>query len=251
MFSFVFWGALAIQRLCGGTGPFGLHWPQVGKGALSHHEVWELIAKAERENRFKGRETLPILVVVGWAGNDVHGDFGYQGCMWIHQKNMNRTEADRKVAADYIEKQYQKVKRSLDGLVEISNSRDPRILSVQVIGNGDHTYYSLPPSYNRELGKRITWLGARNSNCVCLIAGNGVKYDNYHLHDHQYNRKLVYRFLRGAITFHLKYVEIMTKREQLRRFAVNFMPLVGLPIEFYDYAYRVDYTRCPKTEMVS
>ena len=47
---------------------------------------------------------------------------------------MNRTGADRKVAADYIEKQYQKVKRSLDGLVEIS--RDARILSVQVIGNG-------------------------------------------------------------------------------------------------------------------
>ena len=136
---------------------------------------------------------------------------------------MNRTEADRKVAADYIEKQYQKVKRSLDGLVEISNSRDPRILSVQVIGNGDHTYYSLPPSYNRELGKRITWLGARNSSCVCLIAGNGGKYDNYHLHDHQYNRKLLYRFLRGAITFDLKFVEIMTKREQLQRFAVNFI----------------------------
>ena len=69
------------------------------------------------------------MVVVGWAGNDVHGDFGYQGCTWIHQTNLTKSEADRKVAAEYVDKQYKKVQRSLEGLVEIS--KDPRVMSVQ------------------------------------------------------------------------------------------------------------------------
>ena len=130
----------------------GLKW---GKGLSAiNHQIWELIEKVERENRLQNRATLPILVVVGWAGNDVHGDFGYQGCTWIHQTNLTKSEADRKVAAEYVDKQYKKVQRSLDGLVEIS--KDPRVLSVQVIGNGDHSGYSLPPSYNREMGKHMS-----------------------------------------------------------------------------------------------
>ena len=99
----------------------GLKW---GKGLSAiNHQIWELIEKVERENRLLDRATLPIMVVVGWAGNDVHGDFGYQGCTWIHQTNLARSEADRKVAAEYVDKQYKKVQRSLEGLVEIS--KDP------------------------------------------------------------------------------------------------------------------------------
>ena len=50
----------------------GLKW---GKGLSAiNHQVWELMEEVERENRLQGRPTLPILVVVGWAGNDVHGD---------------------------------------------------------------------------------------------------------------------------------------------------------------------------------
>jgi hypothetical protein len=91
----------------------GLKW---GKGLSAiNHQVWELIDKVERENRFPGRPTLPILVVVGWAGNDAHRDFGYQGCTWIHSTNLTKSEADRKVAADYFDKQYKKVQRSLEG----------------------------------------------------------------------------------------------------------------------------------------
>ena len=135
----------------------------MGKGLSAiNHQVWELIDKVERENRLQSRPTLPILVVIGWAGNDVHGDFGYQGCTWIHQTNLTKSEADRKVAAEYVDKQYKKVQRSLDGLVEIQN--DPRVLSVQVIGNGDHSGYSLPPSYNREMCKHMNWLSREGSS---------------------------------------------------------------------------------------
>ena len=55
------------------------------------------------------------------------------------------------------------------------------------------------------------------------MLAQGGKYDNYHLHDHQYNRKLVYRFLRGAITFHLKYLEVMSKKEDLKYFVKTFI----------------------------
>ena len=135
---------------------------------------------------------------------------------------MTKSEADRKVAADYVEKQYKKVQRSLEGLVEIHN--DPRVLSVQVIGNGDHSGYSLPPSYNREMGKHMNWLSERGVQCVSsTMLAQGGKYDNYHLHDHQFNRKLVYRFIRGAITFHLKYVEVMSKQADLRFFVREFI----------------------------
>ena len=197
----------------------GLKW---GKGLSAiNHMVWELI-EVERENRLQNRPTLPILVVVGWAGNDVHGDFGYQGCTWIHQTNLTKSDADRKVAADYVEKQYKKVQRSLEGLVEIQN--DPRVLSVQVIGNGDHSGYSFPPSYNREMGKHMNWLSQKGVQCVSsTMLAQGGKYDNYHLHDHQYNRKLVYRFLRGAITFHLKYLEVMSVKDTLKYFVNEFI----------------------------
>ena len=46
----------------------GLKW---GKGLSAMvHEIWDLMAKIERENRLQSRAALPILVVMGWAGND-------------------------------------------------------------------------------------------------------------------------------------------------------------------------------------
>ena len=198
----------------------GLKWGK-GLSAIVHH-IWELMEKAERQNRLDGRETLPFLVVVGWGGNDVHGEYGYQGCTWIHRKSMNRSDADRKVAAEYVEKQLAKVKRSLDGLVEIH--RDPRVLSVQVVGNGGHDEYNLPPSYNKEMGKHVNWLSENGIQTICpSLLYQGSKYDDFHLIDSPSNRKLVYRFMRGVITFHLKYVEIMTKRDALRYYAEKYI----------------------------
>jgi hypothetical protein len=109
--------------------------------------------------------------------------------------------------------------KSLEGLVEIKN--DPRILFVRVIGNGGHSGYSLP-SYNKEMGKHMIWLAECGIQGVCstMLATVG-KYDNFHLHDHQFNRTLVYRFLRGAIAFHLKYIEVMTKKDELRDYAAR------------------------------
>ena len=70
----------------------------------------------------------------------------------------------------------------------------------------------------------MTWLAERGVQCVSsTMMAQGGKYDNYHLHDHQFNRKLVYRFLREAITLHLKYVEVMSKRGDLRHYVESFI----------------------------
>ena len=116
-----------------------------GKGLSAIiHKVWELIAKVERENRLKGRETLPILVVVGWAVNDVHGDFGFQGFTWIHQKNMNRTEADRRSRPSMLKN---RTKRSSDPPMDLWRFPVIREFSQCNIGNGDHTYYSFVAAF--------------------------------------------------------------------------------------------------------
>ena len=63
-----------------------------------------------------------ILVLVGWSGNDVHGDFGYQGCTWIHQSRYLKTEADRKVAAEWPSKQKARVDRAILDLVDLKKN---------------------------------------------------------------------------------------------------------------------------------
>ena len=42
-----------------------------------------------------------VIIFVAWSGNDVFGEGGYAGCRWIHQARHLKTEADRKVAADW------------------------------------------------------------------------------------------------------------------------------------------------------
>ena len=70
----------------------------------------------------------------------------------------------------------------------------------------------------------MTWLAERGVQCVSsTMMAQGGKYDNCHLHDHQFNRKLVYRFLREAITLHLKFVEVMSKRGDLRHYVESFI----------------------------
>lgn len=50
---------------------------------------------------------------------DVHGDFGYQGCTWIHQPKYLKSDADRKVAAEWPTKQQARVDRSIQDLVAL------------------------------------------------------------------------------------------------------------------------------------
>ena len=94
-------------------------------------KLLDLIAAQDAE----GTER-PILVAVGWAGNDVYGDYGYSGCSWVNQRKYLRTEADRKVAAEWPAKQRQKVQEGLDALLDLKAHE--RVLDVVLIGNACH-----------------------------------------------------------------------------------------------------------------
>ncbi len=75
------------------------------------------LLEIQHENFKKGiyRKTL---IVVGWSGNDVHGDYGYQGCTWIHQSRYLRSDADQ-VAAEWPTKQKARVDKAIDDLVAV------------------------------------------------------------------------------------------------------------------------------------
>ena len=55
--------------------------------------------------------------MTGWAGNDAFGDYGYRGNSWIHQAKYNQTAADRKVVAEFVDKQYNKVMAGIEELI--------------------------------------------------------------------------------------------------------------------------------------
>ena len=55
----------------------------------------EALDDIESTNRVHGRPVLPVLVIVGWAGNDVFGEGGYRGVHWIHRASYNKSAADR------------------------------------------------------------------------------------------------------------------------------------------------------------
>ena len=73
----------------------------------------------------EGIPQIPTLVLIGWAGNDVYGDYyGYRGCNWIHQARYNKTPADRKVAAEFAEKQHARVINAMDENHQDATSHD-------------------------------------------------------------------------------------------------------------------------------
>ncbi|MCV6576733.1 MAG: hypothetical protein OIF58_13450, partial [Cohaesibacter sp.] len=102
------------------------------------------------ENFYAGTPGRKVLVLVGWSGNDVHGDFGYQGCTWIHQSRYLKSDADRKVAAEWPAKQKARVDQSIKDLVALKEH--DAVFDILVFGNGHHEEYGLPPSYNQTLG---------------------------------------------------------------------------------------------------
>ena len=65
-----------------------------GKGLGSIHTgIWEALDEITNKCSEDGIPQIPILVLIGWAGNDVYGDYGYRGCNWIHQARYNQTPA--------------------------------------------------------------------------------------------------------------------------------------------------------------
>ena len=187
-----------------------------GKGLGSIYTgIWEALDDIAKKNTQDGIPQIPILVLVGWAGNDVYGDYGYRGCNWIHQARYNQSPADRKVAAEFSQKQHARVMNAMDDLIKLR--RHTGIHDIVVFGCGDHDAFGLPPSYSLEMGRCFEHLIAGGIRCIstCMTSMASVRYDRLHMTDLPMNRALMIKFTRSMIRAHLIVMQIETLEPEL------------------------------------
>ncbi|CAK9040043.1 unnamed protein product [Durusdinium trenchii] len=110
-------------------------------------------------NSRNGNPDRKILVLVPWAENDVYGDYGYAGCKWINQKRYLKTEADRKVAAEWPFAQLTRVREAVEKIIELRNQ--PEVADLVMIGNAPAEDYDLPKAYNRYLCEHYAYMISR------------------------------------------------------------------------------------------
>lgn len=86
--------------------------------------------------REKSLPLKPMLVMVGWAGNDVWGKAGYKGVPWIHQAKFNKTQADQEVSANWCKRQRAEVDKQVTQFGALKNA-DPRNADILMLSNAD------------------------------------------------------------------------------------------------------------------
>ena len=128
----------------------------------------ELQEMAEHNKKNGGNPDRKVVVIVPWGGNDVYGDYGYAGCKWINQKRFLKTEADRKVAADWPYAQLTRVREGVERLIELRARCD--VAELVVVGNAPAEDYDLPKAYNRHLGEHYGYLISREESRVSIQA---------------------------------------------------------------------------------
>ena len=140
------------------TGVRQVHWKMHwGKGLGSIHTgIWEAMDEIASKCREQGLPQIPTLVLIGWAGNDVYGDCGYRGCNLIHQARYNKTPADRKVAAEFAEKQHARVINAMDEIIKMR--RHTMISDMVVFGCGDA--YNMLMVFRHHMA--LKWVAASN-----------------------------------------------------------------------------------------
>lgn len=123
----------------------------------------EAIDDIEAGHRSLGRPVAPILVIIGWAGNDIYMEGGYRGVRWIHRSeyNYNRSEADREVTAN-CKRQKAKVEQSCNDLRAFKRGEN-RVLDVLIVGNADGDLFALPKAYNDTMKVHIRALRENHS----------------------------------------------------------------------------------------
>eukprot|EP00435_Cladocopium_sp_Y103_P023367 s819_g5.t1 len=179
--------------------------------------IWEAMDEINRDCDEKGIERKRVLVMIGWAGNDVYGDHGYRGCSWIHERRYNQTPADRKVSAEFVEKQYNRVQKAVNDLIKLKGHG--QILDLVVFGCGDASAYGLQPSYQVEMWKWFDILVDNDLMCIPtdMVSMASIRYDKLHMEDIPYNRKLVSRWLKAAIRMHLFAMKLDVASDELYR----------------------------------
>ena len=201
------------------TGARKVHWKmRWGKGLGSINAgIWEAMDEIAEKCKEDGIPQIPTLILIGWASNDVHGDHGYRGCNWIHQSRYSKTPADRKVAAEFVEKQHARVINAMDDLIKLQ--RHTLIRDIVVFGCGDADAYGLPPSYAIEMGRCFEHLIKGGIRCVstCMPSMASIRYDRLHMTDLPLNRTLMIKFLRSMVRAHIIVMQIEELEPILRQ----------------------------------
>ena len=178
----------------------------------------EALDDIESTNRVHGRPVLPVLVIVGWAGNDVFGEGGYRGVHWIHRAAYNKSAADREVTANWCERQRARVNKSVEDLGELKRT-EPRIADIVVVGNADADLFALPTSYNETMRVHVRALREDHSIQTVdttLMLARTTRYDKVHLLDDAINRKYMANFLQAVAECHLAFMKLVSVDDHLR-----------------------------------
>ena len=173
----------------------------------------------EDQCRKDGKPIKPVIVMVGWAGNDVWGQRGYKGATWIHKASFNKTVADREVTAQWCDKQRAKVDSSIEQLGNLKQT-DPRIADIVMISNADAEDYNLPPAYNAAMKEQLDVLRDRfeiQAVDPTTMTLRTERYDALHMADNPTNRKHAITLITGAAEAHIGYLELIALDDQLRK----------------------------------
>ena len=201
------------------TGVRKVHWKmRWGQGLGSINTgIWEAMDEIAAKCADEGIPQIPTLILIGWAGNDVYGDYGYRGCNWIHQSRYSKTPADWKVAAEFVEKQHARVINAMDDLIKLR--RHTLIRDIVVFGRGDADAYGLPPSYAIEMGRCFEHLIKGGIRCVstCMPSMASIRYDRLHMTDLPLNRTLMIKFLRSMARARIIVMKIEELEQVLRQ----------------------------------
>ena len=181
--------------------------------------IYEGLDELEGLCRERGLPLRPVLVMVGWAGNDVWGNGGYKGVPWIHQAKFSKTQADREVSATWCDRQRKEVDKQVTLLGGLKGS-DSRIADILMLSNADADDYDLPSAYNVALKEQLDFL-RENFEIQAVdpttMTMRTVRYDALHMGDTALNRKHVVTFLTGAAEAHIGYLELIGLDDQLRK----------------------------------
>ena len=143
--------------------------------------IEEELQEMAEHNKRNGNPGRKVVVLVPWGGNDVYGDYGYAGCKWINQKRFLKTEADRKVAADWPYAQLTRVRENVERLIALRNRSD--VAELVVVGNAPAEDFDLPKAYNRHLGEHYGYLISRGVPCVdpSTMTSQVFNHDQFHM----------------------------------------------------------------------
>ena len=153
-------------------------------------------------------------IFISWAGNDVHGPYGYQGYTWhLVSPWIKQTEEQIRRAEHWPVKQLAKVETALRKVVALAGHECVR--SLTVVAGTVAQAYGLDWEYDREMKKHTDYLvanGVRVVDPYALLYGT-VRYDKYHMVATQDNFQAATDWWRALVSTTLTGRQIFMMRE--------------------------------------